>query len=76
VLNIPALLIDHKNTASMMVKEKPNQTASLIATTNDAIVYLKMGELNITLTALRSRRYSTKDDSKTSKPQKHTCSSL
>jgi hypothetical protein len=29
-----------------MVKETPNQTASLIATNNDAIVYFKMGELN------------------------------
>jgi hypothetical protein len=45
VLNIPAL-IDHKNTVSMMVTEQPNQTASLIATNNNAIVYLKMGELN------------------------------
>jgi hypothetical protein len=45
VLDIPAL-IDHKNTVSMMVKEQSNQTASLIATNNDAIVYLKMGELN------------------------------
>jgi hypothetical protein len=29
-----------------MVKNQPNQTASLIATNNDAISYLKMGELN------------------------------
>jgi hypothetical protein len=29
-----------------MVKERSNQTASLIATNNNAIVYLKMGELN------------------------------
>jgi hypothetical protein len=29
-----------------MVKEQPNQTASLIATNNDAVVYLQMGELN------------------------------
>jgi hypothetical protein len=29
-----------------MVKKQSNQTASLIATNNDAVVYLKMGELN------------------------------
>jgi tetratricopeptide (TPR) repeat protein len=29
-----------------MVKIQPNQTASLIATNNDAIAYLKMGDLN------------------------------
>jgi hypothetical protein len=29
-----------------MVKKQPNQTASLIATNNDAIAYLMMGELN------------------------------
>jgi hypothetical protein len=29
-----------------MVKAQPNQTASLIATNNDAVVYLKMGDLN------------------------------
>jgi hypothetical protein len=29
-----------------MVKEQPNQTASLIAKNNDAVVYLQMGELN------------------------------
>jgi hypothetical protein len=29
-----------------MVKKQPNQTVSLIATNNDAIAYLKLGELN------------------------------
>jgi hypothetical protein len=29
-----------------MVKEQPNQTTFLIATNNDAVVYLKMGEMN------------------------------
>ena len=37
--------IDPNNTANM-VKKQPNQTASLIAINNDAIAYLKMGELN------------------------------
>jgi tetratricopeptide (TPR) repeat protein len=37
--------IDHNITVNM-VKERPNQTASLIATNNDAVVYLSMGELN------------------------------
>jgi hypothetical protein len=29
-----------------MVKEQPNQTASLIATNNDAVIYLQMGQLD------------------------------
>jgi hypothetical protein len=29
-----------------MVQEQPNQTASLIATNNDAVIYLQMGQLD------------------------------
>jgi tetratricopeptide (TPR) repeat protein len=38
--------IDRNNTARIMVKIQRNQTASLIAANNDAIAYLKMGDLN------------------------------
>jgi hypothetical protein len=34
--------MDHNNNVNM----KPNQKTSLIATNNDAVVYLQMGELN------------------------------
>jgi hypothetical protein len=42
---ILAASIDHNNTVSM-VKEQPNQAASLIVKNNDAVIYLQMGELN------------------------------
>jgi hypothetical protein len=48
-----AAYIDY-NTANM-VKKQPNQRVSLIATNNDAIAYLKMGELT---------NYSTNHNSK------------
>jgi tetratricopeptide (TPR) repeat protein len=40
--------IDHNNTANMVVKKQPGKqtTRSLILTNNDAIAYLRMGELD------------------------------
>jgi hypothetical protein len=37
--------VDHNNAASM-VKEPPKQSASLIVANKDAVIHIKMGELN------------------------------